>query len=118
MWCHCGSRWTSDQYDGASVGYSVTRGDFKDNANVSIDAVCFVQVIDARSAAYEVNHLEQAIINLTMTNIRTGTGFNVSWMKCYLSVIALTGAIGIVDEATNLGIMYIDKFVTFARPMS
>jgi regulator of protease activity HflC (stomatin/prohibitin superfamily) len=46
----------------------------KDNATISVDGVAFFQVFDAAKASYEVANLDQAIIKLTMTNIRSVMG--------------------------------------------
>lgn len=46
----------------------------KDNAMVRADGVVFFQVIDAAKATYEVYDMINAILNLTMTNLRTVMG--------------------------------------------
>jgi regulator of protease activity HflC (stomatin/prohibitin superfamily) len=46
----------------------------RDNAMVTVDGVVFFQVLDAAKAAYEVTALDNAILNLTTTNIRTVMG--------------------------------------------
>ena len=46
----------------------------KDNATVTVDGLAFFQVIDAAKASYEIAKLDQAIVKLTMTNIRSVMG--------------------------------------------
>jgi regulator of protease activity HflC (stomatin/prohibitin superfamily) len=46
----------------------------RDNAMVTVDGVAFFQVLDAAKASYEVNNLENAILNMVMTQIRTVMG--------------------------------------------
>jgi len=46
----------------------------KDNATVGVDGLAFYQVFDAAKASYEVARLDEAIVKLTMTNIRSVMG--------------------------------------------
>jgi len=46
----------------------------RDNAQVTVDGVAFFQVFDAAKASYEVTELEDAMVKLTMTNIRSVMG--------------------------------------------
>ena len=46
----------------------------RDNAIVTVDGVVFYQILDSGRAAYQVAHMQNAIAQLTMTNIRTVMG--------------------------------------------
>src|SRR4051812_26988861 len=46
----------------------------KDNVGVQVDGIVFIQVMDAAAAAYRVANLNNAITQLSMTNLRTVVG--------------------------------------------
>ena len=46
----------------------------RDNATVTVDGVVFYTILEAQKAAYEVANLHSAIVNLSLTNIRTAIG--------------------------------------------
>ncbi|MBV6634068.1 MAG: SPFH/Band 7/PHB domain protein [Alphaproteobacteria bacterium] len=46
----------------------------KDNARITADGVVFFQIFNAPKSTYEVANLQRALLNLSMTNIRTVMG--------------------------------------------
>ncbi|OJX68532.1 SPFH domain-containing protein [Magnetospirillum sp. 64-120] len=73
----------------------------RDNAMVTVDGVVFFQVLDTARAAYEVAHLQVAILNLIMTNIRTVMGgMDLDELLSQRDQIN-TKLLSVVDEATQ-----------------
>jgi regulator of protease activity HflC (stomatin/prohibitin superfamily) len=73
----------------------------RDNASVAADGVAFYQVLNAAQAAYQVANLQNAILNLTMTNIRSVMGsMDLDELLSNRDVIN-DKLLRVVDEAAN-----------------
>jgi regulator of protease activity HflC (stomatin/prohibitin superfamily) len=73
----------------------------RDNAAVIADGVVFFRVDNAASAAYQVRNLEEAIINLTTTNLRSVIG-SMDLDETLTNRQRINDVLmSIVDEATN-----------------
>ncbi|NNJ84911.1 MAG: SPFH/Band 7/PHB domain protein [Gammaproteobacteria bacterium] len=73
----------------------------KDNARITVDGVVFYQILDAAQASYEVRDLERAMLNLSITNIRTVMGsLDLDELLSQRDRIN-TQLLTVVDEATN-----------------
>ena len=73
----------------------------KDNAVVRVDGVVFFQVLDAAKAAYEVSNLDQAMIALVQTNIRTVIGSMDLDESLSQRETINAKLLGVVDHATS-----------------
>jgi regulator of protease activity HflC (stomatin/prohibitin superfamily) len=73
----------------------------RDNAMVKVDGVAFFQVLDAAKASYEVNELENAVLNMVMTQIRTVMGsMELDHLLSQRDEINQK-LLGVVDQATQ-----------------
>jgi regulator of protease activity HflC (stomatin/prohibitin superfamily) len=73
----------------------------RDNAMVTVDGVAFFQVLDAARASYEVTDLQNAVLNMVMTQIRTVMGsMELDHLLSQRDEINQK-LLGVVDQATQ-----------------
>jgi regulator of protease activity HflC (stomatin/prohibitin superfamily) len=73
----------------------------RDNAMVKVDGVAIYQAMDAAKASYEVNDLENAVLNMVMTQIRTVMGsMELDHLLSQRDEINQK-LLGVVDQATQ-----------------